>query len=90
MANAYSIASLIMLSADMRFISKHGEVMVHNPMVPEIEYANANDLQKYVDELRGLESMMYELYQVFTGLGQEQIKSLMDKESYLSPDDSVK
>jgi ATP-dependent protease ClpP protease subunit len=88
-ANAYSIASLIMLSADMRFISKHGEVMVHNPMVPEIEYANANDLQKYVDELRGLESMMYELYQVFTGLNQEQIKSLMDKETYLSPDDSV-
>lgn len=88
-ANAYSIASLIMLSADMRFISKYGEVMVHNPMVPEIEYANANDLQKYVDELRGLESMMYELYQVFTGLGQEQIKSLMDKETYLSPDDSV-
>jgi ATP-dependent protease ClpP protease subunit len=89
-ANAYSIASLIMLSADMRFISKHAEVMVHNPMVPEIEYANANDLQKYVDELRGLESMMYELYQVFTGLDQEQIKSLMDNESYLSPDESVK
>ena len=88
-ANAYSIASLIMLSADMRFISKHGEVMVHNPMVPEIEYANANDLQKYVDELRGLESMMYELYEVFTGLDTEQIKSLMDKETYLSPDDSV-
>lgn len=89
-ANAYSIASLIMLSADMRFISKYGEVMVHNPMVPEIEYANANDLQKYVNELRGLESMMYDLYQVFTGLNQEQIKSLMDQETYLSPDDAVK
>jgi len=89
-ANAYSIASLIMLSADMRFISKHGEVMVHNPMVPEIEYANANDLQKYVNELRSLEGMMYDLYQVFTGLDKEQIKSLMDNETYLSPDESVK
>ena len=89
-ANAYSIASLIMLSADMRFISKHGEVMVHNPMVPQLEYANANELQEYVTELRGLEGMMYDLYQVFTGLEKEQIKSLMDGETYLSPDDSVK
>jgi ATP-dependent protease ClpP protease subunit len=89
-ANAYSIASLIMLSANMKLISKHGEVMVHNPMVPELQYANANDLQQYVDSLRGLEGMMYELYQVFTGLEQEQIKSLMDNETYLSPDEAVK
>lgn len=89
-ANAYSIASLIMLSADMRLISKHGEVMVHNPMVPQLEYANANELEEYVNELRGLEKMMYDLYQIFTGLEVEQIKSLMDSETYLSPDDSVK
>ena len=89
-ANAYSIASLIMLTADMRLISKHGEVMVHNPMVPQLEYANANELQGYVDELRILENMMYDIYQMFTGLNQEQIKSLMDGETYLSPDDSIK
>ncbi len=89
-ANSYSIASLIMLAADMRLISKHGEVMVHNPMVPQLEYANANDLQQYVDSLRDLEGLMYELYQVFTGLDQETIKSLMDNETYLSPDDAVK
>jgi len=89
-ANAYSIASLIMLAADVRMISTHGEVMVHNPMVPQLEYANANELEQYVVELRQLEALMYEIYQVYTGLETEQIKALMDNETFLSPDEAVK
>lgn len=88
-ANSYSIASLIMLVADVRLISKHGEVMVHNPMLPELKFANANDLEKYVDELRGLESYMYQLYEMFTGLSKQEIKALMDNETYLKPEDAV-
>ncbi|MEK0370235.1 MAG: Clp protease ClpP [Nitrosopumilus sp.] len=89
-ANAYSIASLIMLAADYRIISKHGKVMVHNPMVPELSYANADELEKYASELRQLESVMYELYQIFTGLSKEEIKVLMDNETYLTPAEAVK
>ena len=88
-ANSYSIASLIMLVADIKLISTHGKVMVHNPMVPLLEYVNANDLQQYVDNLRALENTMYELYEFFTGLNKEQIKMLMDKESYLLPQEAV-
>ena len=88
-ANSYSIASLIMLVADIKLISTHGKVMVHNPMVPLLEYVNANDLQQYIDNLRQLENTMYELYEFFTGLKQEQIKMLMDKESYLTPQEAV-
>lgn len=88
-ANSYSIASLIMLAADIKLISTHGKVMVHNPMVPLLEYVNANALQQYVDNLRALENTMYELYQFFTGLNKEQIKMLMDKESYLLPQEAV-
>ena len=88
-ANSYSIASLIMLVAEIKLISRHGEVMVHNPMVPLLEYVNANELQKYIDNLRALENTMYELYEFFTGLDQAKIKDLMDNETYLSPQDSV-
>ena len=88
-ANAYSIASLIMLSANVKLISKHGKVMVHNPMVPELTYVNANDLEKHVNELRDLESAMYDLYKTFTGLEEKEIKSLMDNETYLSPQEAV-
>ena len=88
-ANAYSIASLIMLVADIKLISTHAKVMVHNPMVPLLEYVNANDLQEYIDSLRNLEDTMYQLYQFFTGLEKEQIKALMDNETYLLPQEAV-
>jgi ATP-dependent protease ClpP protease subunit len=88
-ANAYSIASLIMLVADKRYISKHGEVMVHNPMIPFIEYANANELEAHINELRGLEDMLQQLYVNFASISQADIKVLMDNETYLSPDEAV-
>lgn len=88
-ANSYSIASLIMLVAEIKLISKHGKVMVHNPMVPLLEYVNANDLQQYIDNLRNLEMTMYEIYEFFTGLDRDKIKELMDNETYLSPQEAV-
>jgi ATP-dependent protease ClpP protease subunit/FtsZ-binding cell division protein ZapB len=88
-ANAYSIASLIMLAANHRIISSSADVMVHNPMVPELSHVNANDLEKQIVPLRELEGIMYELYGVFTGLHPERIKELMDNETYLSADEAV-
>ena len=88
-ANAYSIASLIMLAAPLRLISKYGEVMVHNPMIPELKYINANDLETHIEELRSLEKHMYELYEMFTGLETEKIKELMDNETFLKPSEAV-
>ena len=89
-ANAYSIASLIMQAAHYRIISKHGKIMVHNPMIPELKYANADKLLEYASQLRELESTLYSLYQVFTGLDVEEIKKLMDNETYISPEDAKK
>ena len=54
-----------------------------------LEYVNANDLQQYIDNLRALENTMYELYEFFTGLNKEQIKKLMDNETYLDPQEAV-
>jgi ATP-dependent protease ClpP protease subunit/inorganic pyrophosphatase len=88
-ANAYSIASLIMLAADIKLISKHGQVMVHNPMVPELSYVNANELEKHISSLRELEGYMYKLYQDFTGLDGASIKLLMDNETYLQPHEAI-
>lgn len=89
-ANAYSIASLIMLAANIRIISTHGRIMVHNPMIPELEYVNANDLEKHVEELRSLESLMYEIYSSFTKMSFDTIKLLMDNETYLNSEEAVK
>ena len=88
-ANAYSIASLIMLAANKRKISRTAKVMVHNPMKPELIAVNANDLEVFIKELRDLEKTMYILYKLFTGIEEEKIKSLMDNETYLSADEAI-
>lgn len=91
-ANAFSIASLMMLAATPghRKIGRHARVMVHNPMKPELTHVNANELEAYAKELRDLEEKMYVMYNMFTGLDRETIKALMDNETYLSAEDAVK
>jgi len=89
-SNAYSIASLIMLAADHTLIAKDADVMVHNPMVPELKLVNANELEEHVKNLRELESTMYDLYEIFTDLSIEEIRELMDNETYLSADEAVR
>lgn len=88
-ANAYSIASLIMLAANKKKIGKKAKVMVHNPMKPELTLVNANDLEEYIKELRGLEEYMHILYGIFTGIEKEKIKSLMDNETYLTAEMAI-
>jgi ATP-dependent protease ClpP protease subunit len=89
-SNAYSIASLIMLAADHILIAKDADVMVHNPMIPDLQFVNANELEQHVKDLRELESTMYELYEVFTDLTTDMIKELMDNETYISASDAVR
>lgn len=89
-ANAYSIASLIMLVGDERQISEHGKVMVHNPMIAELKYTNASELEEYVAELRELEETMNLIYCAFSTISSEKMKELMDNETYLSPKEAVK
>jgi len=89
-ANAYSIASLIPLIADVRLISEHGEIMVHNPMIPSLDYANASELEEHARILRDLEEILQEIYEIFTGMNLETIKELMDAETYISPTDAKK
>lgn len=89
-ANAYSIASIIMLVADYRYISRHGKIMVHNPMIPLLKYTNASELELHVSELRNMENMLQMLYCNFTNIEKDKIKVLMDNETYLSPDEAVK
>ena len=83
------VGTLTDLKTDEIYISKHAEVMVHNPMIPFLEYANANDLIEAVEELRFLEKMLRSLYVNFADIEEDDIKILMDNETFISPDDAV-
>lgn len=89
-ANAYSIASLIACCADKATISKHADIMVHDPMLPELKYVNANELETHAKDLRRLEQELHYLYQIFTGIEIDIIKRLMNKETYIGAEDAVR
>jgi len=88
-ANADSIASVIALMGDYRFISSYGRIMIHNPMIPLLEYANAKELEEEASLLRELEEMLSEVYCSFTNLSIEAVKKLMDEETFFNAEKSL-
>lgn len=78
-----SAASFLMMVADNVNLYKNSTVMVHKPM--SIAIGNANDMQKTIDALNKIEeSVMMPMYMNKSKVSEEEIKSLIDAESWLS------
>lgn len=90
-SNGDSISSMIPLPFAERYISANGgRTMVHNPMFPRLDYANASELEQYSKELRYLEDFMKDVYSEFTLLGKDEMGLLMDKETYITPEEAIR
>lgn len=78
-----SAASFLMMVADNVNLYKNSTVMVHKPM--SFAMGNANDMQKTIDALNKIEeSVMMPMYMNKSKVSEEEIKSLIDAESWLS------
>lgn len=78
-----SAASFLMMVADNVNLYKNSTVMVHKPM--SFAMGNANDMQKKIDALNKIEeSVMMPMYMNKSKVSEEEIKSLIDAESWLS------
>lgn len=78
-----SAASFLMMVADNVNLYKNSTVMVHKPM--SIAIGNANDMQKTIDALNKIEeSVMMPMYMNKSKVDEEEIKSLIDAETWLS------
>ena len=78
-----SAASFLMMVADNVNLYKNSTVMVHKPMSYAV--GNANDMQKTIDALNKIEeSVMMPMYMNKSKVDEEEIKSLIDAESWLS------
>lgn len=77
-----SAASFLMMVADNVNLYKNSTVMVHKPM--SIAMGNANDMQKTIDALNKIEeSVMMPMYMNKAKVKEEEIKSLIDAETWL-------
>ena len=81
-----SAASFLMMVADNVNLYKNSTVMIHKPMSYAV--GNANDMQKTIDALNKIEdSVMMPMYMSKSKVSEDEIKGLIDAETWLSAKD---
>ena len=84
-----SACSFFMMVADNINLYKNSTVMVHKPMSWAV--GNANDMQKTIDALNKIEdSVMMPLYMSKAKAKEDEIRALIDNETWLSATDMYK
>jgi ATP-dependent Clp endopeptidase proteolytic subunit ClpP len=87
MGLAASMASVILMAAPKRIIHQGAMVMVHNPSGGA--WGTSEDMRKVAATLDQIKMQMVNLYVNTTGLPEEDVKKLMDNETWLTAQDSV-
>lgn len=84
---ACSIASVIFMAGDKRVMNESSLLMIHNAWT----YAsgNAAELRKQADDLEKITQASIEAYKSHSSLSEEDIKALMDAESWLLPSEAL-
>lgn len=84
---ACSIASVIFMAGDVRVMSTASLLMIHNAWT----YAsgNANELRKQADDLDTITQASINAYMEKVNISEEELKGLLDEETWLSPQEAL-
>ncbi len=84
---AASIASVIFMAGDERVMNDSSLLMIHNAWT----YAagNAQELRKQADDLEKITSASVVAYKAHSSLSEDEIKALMDAETWITPDEAI-
>lgn len=84
---ACSIASVIFMAGDERVMNESSLLMIHNAWT----YAtgNAEELRKQADDLEKITQASVEAYKAHSNLSEEEIKELMDNETWILPSEAL-
>lgn len=84
---AASIASIIFAAGDEREITENAEIMIHNSMTPI--GGNKNELEEKVKLLSEIDKRMIAVYSRITGLKEDELSQMLDKETFMSADEAL-
>lgn len=84
---AASIASVIFMAGDERIMNDSSLLMIHNAWT--CCSGNAQELRKQADDLEKITSASIVAYKNHSSLSEEEIKELMDNESWITPEEAV-
>lgn len=87
MGVAASAASLVAMAGDKIVMPENAFMMVHNPL--NFAYGNADELREMADVLDKIGASLVATYVSRTGLPEEEVKALLDAETWLSAAEAV-
>ncbi len=85
---ACSIASVIFCAGSKRLMNEASMLMIHNAWVWAC--GNADEMRKAADDLEKISNQALKIYEGISNLSANEIKALMDKESWLEPEECIK
>ena len=84
---ACSIASVIFMAGDERIMNDSSLLMIHNAWM--FAEGNADQLRKQADDLEKINEASVKAYMSKVSISEEELKALMDGETWISPEDAV-
>ena len=84
---AASIASVIFMAGDERIMSEASLLMIHNAWT--WAEGNAEELRKLADDLEKITQASVNAYKAHSTLSEEEIKDLMDNETWITPEEAI-
>ena len=84
---ACSIASVIFMAGDERIMNECSLLMIHNAWT--WAQGNAEDLRKQADDLEKITQASVTAYMAHSTLSEEEIKTLMDNETWILPEEAT-
>lgn len=84
---ACSIASVIFMAGDDRVMNDSSLLMVHNAWT--FAEGNADQLRKQADDLEKINEASVKAYMSKVSISEEELKALMDDETWISPEEAV-
>lgn len=84
---ACSIASVIFMAGDERIMNESSLLMIHNAWTMAV--GNSAELRKQADDLEKITQASVEAYKSHSSLSEEEIKELMDNETWILPEEAL-
>lgn len=84
---ACSIASVIFMAGEERIMNDSSLLMIHNAW--SFVQGNAEELRKQADDLEKITQASVTAYKAHSTLSEEEIKDLMDKETWILPEEAT-
>lgn len=84
---ACSIASVVFMAGDERVMNEASMLMIHNAWT--WASGNAEQLRKQADDLEKITQASVEAYKAHSSLSEEEIKALMDAETWILPEEAL-